>query len=437
MLGGPGGSGIEFLLRQGQQIQQIADFSADVQSVPAETITVLAKYYDIIGFDPRGVNNTTPALACFPNAFERLAWNLQSQAEGLIGLTNDSFLKAWARAKVLGQSCEEANGQKLGYFLNTTPVVRDMVAIIERHGEWRERQARRWLATNMAQKYTPRIMTVGDSYSKRSILERTRWTPGREKLLYWGFSYGTVIGTTFATMYPDRVHRVILDGVADVVDYYNSSSRSSIQDSDKALDRLLQACFESGTVNECGLFDSRGSEHIKNKLFSVINTAKEYPIPIAPTDIHGPQIITASDIDWALHLAIYKPLGSAEQLFHAMNNLTLGDTSWFAEFKREMMKSSISDPPESCRYAPPWTPECQTSGTFDETGGLAIECSDGESIQDWSQDTFKQYWQLLDSHSKVMGTRKAASKLMCTHWRMRPAWRVTGKLNSHLDLRPY
>jgi len=75
-IGGPGGSGIELLLRQGLDMQQIADFSAYGQPVPAEIDKPMLRYYDVIVFDPRGVNNTTPALASFPNTLERLAWNL-------------------------------------------------------------------------------------------------------------------------------------------------------------------------------------------------------------------------------------------------------------------------------------------------------------------------------------------------------------------------
>jgi pimeloyl-ACP methyl ester carboxylesterase len=35
---------------------------------------------------------------------------------------------------------------------------------------------------------------------------------GQDKLRYWGFSYGTVLGTTFAAIFPDKVERMVNDG---------------------------------------------------------------------------------------------------------------------------------------------------------------------------------------------------------------------------------
>src|SRR5205085_993466 len=37
---------------------------------------------------------------------------------------------------------------------------------------------------------------------------------------YWGYSYGTILGNYFASMFPGRVGRMMLEAVVDVQDYY-------------------------------------------------------------------------------------------------------------------------------------------------------------------------------------------------------------------------
>jgi pimeloyl-ACP methyl ester carboxylesterase len=161
---------------------------------------------------------------------------------------------------------------------------------------------------------------IHDDYHETVVVQRTRWARGKEKLLYWGFSYGTVIGTTFAPLYPERVGRVILDGVVDSPDYYNCSALSAIQDSDKALDHLLQLCFESGSREKCGLYNPPGVEEIQTTLLSIMDSVKGNPFPAGLSGDRGSQLIIASDLDLALHMALYFPLESAAQLFQAMHN---------------------------------------------------------------------------------------------------------------------
>src|SRR5205823_3399174 len=48
-------------------------------------------------------------------------------------------------------------------------------------------------------------------------LDLLRQDVGDSKLTYWGFSYGTVIGATYANLFPGKVQAMMLDGTLDFV----------------------------------------------------------------------------------------------------------------------------------------------------------------------------------------------------------------------------
>lgn len=182
--GGPGESGVLQLLLDGKHIQTVLD-------APDEDG---GKYFDILAFDPRGVNNTTPSVRCFPDAFNMQTWLMRGLDYGLLWDSESVTAFEWARADAFGASCsaDHGDGEVLPY-INTAQVVEDMVEIIEQEGKRTAAEAK--------------VLSEAEE-----ILERTAYLPGQEQLQYWGFSYGTTIGSTFAAMHPDRVRRVVLDG---------------------------------------------------------------------------------------------------------------------------------------------------------------------------------------------------------------------------------
>jgi pimeloyl-ACP methyl ester carboxylesterase len=116
--------------------------------------------YDWIGFDPRGVGASQPALSC-DNKYLRYPRPQYVPSRPAIE-------KAWlSRAKGYAAACAGKGGGLLRH-LRTTDTVRDM--------------------------------------------ESLRAALGAEKINFYGFSYGTYLGQVYATRYPQRVRRMVLDG---------------------------------------------------------------------------------------------------------------------------------------------------------------------------------------------------------------------------------
>lgn len=185
--GGPGGSGTEYLLNSGNVLQSIID-------IPGQ------KHYEYISFDPRGVGASEPRVNCYPaNHMARAAKGLELLAGGAVSLSPASFAFQHYSAKALGKRCELTNAEILP-FVNTPSVARDMVAMVDKIAELRQEHA----------------MQHNDTETQFLPLEENESVP---RLQYIGFSYGTVLGNYFASLFPERVSRMVLDGVVDSYDY--------------------------------------------------------------------------------------------------------------------------------------------------------------------------------------------------------------------------
>lgn len=69
-VGSPGSSGLDFIIIHGKTYQMIVNSHID-PAIDDINIQNSPKYYDILGMDPHGVNNTTSRYSCFPTAASR------------------------------------------------------------------------------------------------------------------------------------------------------------------------------------------------------------------------------------------------------------------------------------------------------------------------------------------------------------------------------
>ncbi|GIF15257.1 alpha/beta hydrolase [Actinoplanes teichomyceticus] len=143
--------------------------------------------YDWIGFDPRGVGASQPKLTCDSDytGYNRPAY---------VPVTPE-LEKAWhARTKKYAEDCARAGGALLRH-MRTEDSVRDIDSI--------------------------------------------RQALGQEKISFYGFSYGTYLGQVYATRFPERVRRMVLDGNVNPRRVWYRSNL----DQDIAFDRNIKIYF--------------------------------------------------------------------------------------------------------------------------------------------------------------------------------------------------
>ncbi|MGW5317658.1 alpha/beta hydrolase [Nocardia thailandica] len=128
--------------------------------------TALAQRFDRVGFDPRGVGSSEPAITCLTPAQADA-----ERAEPPVANTPEGVAAAEADNREYAGRCTERTGDDFLAHVGTREVVQDMDVI-------------------------------------RAVL-------GDPKLTYLGYSYGTRLGSAYAEKFPDRVRALVLDGAVD------------------------------------------------------------------------------------------------------------------------------------------------------------------------------------------------------------------------------
>lgn len=168
-------------------------------------------HYEIVGFDPRGVGVTTPSAHCFADNNERLLFRRREEASG--GHWNTDIASMGYKLSMeeaFSKQCRriETQGEEIMAYVSTANVARDMVEIIDRLDEYH---------------HGSNTLTPSQSEWKVDIIDDGKMP----RLKFIGGSYGTILGNTFASMFPGRVGRMILDGVADADDWVTKQVRLS------------------------------------------------------------------------------------------------------------------------------------------------------------------------------------------------------------------
>ena len=178
--GGPGASGYDI-------VHDNVDFA---------TSETLQASYDIVGFDPRGVGRSS-AISCYddPATLDAFLYDL---APGEIG--SDAWVAALETAGGdFADDCATYSGDLLG-FVDTVSAARDLDLL-------------------------------------RAIL-------GDEKLNYLGYSYGTILGATFAELYPTKTGRIVLDGALDPESTSFDVTKTQAAGFESALTAFLDDCAD-------------------------------------------------------------------------------------------------------------------------------------------------------------------------------------------------
>ncbi|MBO1268791.1 alpha/beta hydrolase [Arthrobacter cavernae] len=182
----------------------------------------LRSAFDLVGFDPRGVKRSAP-VSCQSDAERDVSRQKVYQLESDAGLE-----AALADNKAIFEQCVEKTGPILGH-IDTVSAARDLDIL-------------------------------------RAVMNDA-------KLNYLGYSYGTFLGSTYASLFPDNVGRLVLDGAVDPSISNEDLTSGQAKAFEKAIHSYVADCLSQdscplrGTVNQ-------GVQEIRDLITSVNDTPK-------------------------------------------------------------------------------------------------------------------------------------------------------------------
>jgi len=279
--GGPGGSGIDYMLSGG----------AD------QIMKMTGGKYDIVSFDPRGVNASAIDLTCFPGkpkAAEQFAPGGYSTEQ-----------EKYAEAVAYGRWCSAANTKTRVKYAGTVAVVQDMLHFTE-------------------------LQAAQDGNKK----------PKEALIWYYGVSYGTVIGQTLAALYPDRIGRVIVDANVNGQDHYAGVTDTAVEDADDTVKYFFKLCHEAGNKNCAFAGNSSSPEALEKRFNTLLAKLEKTPLQSIAPAMGGPSIITKDAVLDQIFSWLYAPSAYFSYMATALDALEKGNaTKWYQVKKATTSKN--------------------------------------------------------------------------------------------------
>ena len=206
--------------------------------------------YDIIAMDPRGVGQSEPSIDCKAN----------QETEGIY---SQPF---------------------------TTPDNLDPKALVAKDTKY----------INKCVSLNKTILAHVSTANVARDMDLLRKSLGESKLNYFGYSYGTFLGATYASLFPKNYNRMVLDGPLDATDYINDPLADLSSQSDgfeREFGRFFQACARDQVA--CSGFGGADPWDAYDQL---VDKANETPIPAGGPD---PRPVDGDDINFAATGEIY------------------------------------------------------------------------------------------------------------------------------------
>lgn len=114
-------------------------------------------------------------------------------------------------------------------------------------------------------------------------------------------------------MFPDRIGRVVLDGVVDADHYVGPVWKGSLRDTDAVSNSFFQYCHQA--TGKCALWrEGDSTKDIENRFQEIMTNVRNNPITLIDPNYKAPVIITYEDLRMLTFTILYSPTSNFQIL---------------------------------------------------------------------------------------------------------------------------
>lgn len=234
--GGPGGSGVQEILGGSHGFSD-----------------TLADNLNFASWDPRGVGLSNP-VKCYKNdedAIIDIYKNIPGEMPDNIDAMNDD-------AKTFINNCKEISGSIIKY-VDTISTARDMDLL--RYVLSKD------LLTNIGGGNSSKATNNADDIDY--------------KLNYMGYSYGTKVGEAYATIFPNEIDHMVLDGIVNPNNSINDSALEQTRGFQKVYEAYVAACLNEQITGSTCPFANKDAKYVDDWFIASQKVLHDKPKAIA------------------------------------------------------------------------------------------------------------------------------------------------------------
>ncbi|KAJ7596039.1 hypothetical protein C8J56DRAFT_775023, partial [Mycena floridula] len=182
--------------------------------------------------------------------------------------------------------------------------------------------------------------------------------------------YGSVLGATFATLCPDQVERIVVDGVLEMDAYFKGDWARELVDTDKVLDIFFTSCHKAGPKS-CAFYASSPAE-IRKNLNDLLDSLRIQPKSVFSASTNSYGFIDHALLKGAIFDSLTGPFSSFVPLAQALpegNGTTFFDFAGGSNFG----------------------PQCGSDAEDAISAQIAIQCSEAVPNHDTAADLAKYF----------------------------------------------